>query len=168
MSSYDDTSGVTFIMNSTHRLHDRIALEASYIHVQRVECTSHCIFQMIDWSDNRSLFCVCVRVRACGRVRGHTEMRAVVTPGGCIIFLATPMARTKQTACRSTKSNFELLEENQMLRGKVNDLEMDIQEMKKRCNCGSLSNSKAKRLKKIEDVMHALNNKRLKKIEDCF
>jgi FtsZ-binding cell division protein ZapB len=48
------------------------------------------------------------------------------------------------------------LEENQMLVGKVNELELEIEEMKKRCNCGSLSNSKAKRLKKIEDVIHEL------------
>jgi hypothetical protein len=68
------------------------------------------------------------------------------------------MARTKQTARRSTKasSDVELLEENQMLVGKVNELELEIEEMKKRCNCGSLSNSKAKRLKKIEDVIHEL------------
>ena len=68
------------------------------------------------------------------------------------------MARTKQTARRSTKasSDVELLEENQMLVGKVNELELEIEEMKKRCNCGSLSNSKAKRLKKIKDVIHEL------------
>ena len=68
------------------------------------------------------------------------------------------MARTKQTARRSTKgvTNVQLLEENQILHDKVNELEMEIEEMKKRCNCGSLSNSKAKRLKKIKDVIHEL------------
>jgi hypothetical protein len=68
------------------------------------------------------------------------------------------MARTKQTARRSTKAitNVELLEENQMLHGKVSDLEMEIEEMKKRCNCGSLSNSNVKRLKKLKDCIHAL------------
>ena len=68
------------------------------------------------------------------------------------------MARTKQTARRSTKasSDVEFLEENQMLVGKVNELELEIEEMKKRCNCGSLSNSKAKRLKNIKDVIHEL------------
>ena len=68
------------------------------------------------------------------------------------------MARTKQTARRSTKAstNVQLLEENQMLRGKVNELELEIEEMNKRCNCGSLSNANAKRLKKIKDVIHEL------------
>lgn len=68
------------------------------------------------------------------------------------------MARTKQTARRSTKAstNVQLLEENQMLRGKVNELELEIEEMKKMCNCGALSNSKATRLKKIKDVIHEL------------
>ena len=65
------------------------------------------------------------------------------------------MARTKQTARRSTKAstNVALLEGTEQLLGKVNELELEIKEMKKRCNCGSLSNSKAKRLKKIEDVI---------------
>ncbi len=65
------------------------------------------------------------------------------------------MARTKQTARRSTKAstNVALLEETEQLLGKVNELELEIEEMKKRCNCGLLSNSKAKRLKKIEDVI---------------
>ena len=69
------------------------------------------------------------------------------------------MARTKQTARRSTKSSkndVELLEENQKLLGIVSELELEIEEMKKQCNCGSLSNSKAKRLKKIKDVIHEL------------
>ena len=68
------------------------------------------------------------------------------------------MARTKQTDRRSTKAstNVELLEETQMLRGKVIDLELEIEEMKKRCNCGSLSNSKSKRLKKIKGVINEL------------
>ena len=43
-----------------------------------------------------------------------------------------------------------------MLRGKVIDLELEIEEMKKRCNCGSLSNSKSKRLKKIKGVINEL------------
>ncbi len=46
-----------------------------------------------------------------------------------------------------------MLEETEQLLGKVNELELEIEVMKKRCNCGSLSNSKAKRLKKIEDVI---------------
>jgi uncharacterized protein YlxW (UPF0749 family) len=68
------------------------------------------------------------------------------------------MARSKQTARRSTKSitNVELVEENHMLRSKVNDLEMEIEEMKKRCNCSSLSNSNAKRLKKIKNCIQKL------------
>jgi len=68
------------------------------------------------------------------------------------------MARTKQTARRSTKAstNVELLVETQMLRGKVIDLELEIEEMKKRCICDSLSNSKAKRLKKIKGVINEL------------
>lgn len=69
------------------------------------------------------------------------------------------MARTKQTARRSTRAitNVALLEENQMLHGKVNDLETEIEEMKKRCNCGSLSNSKAKRLHKLKNVILELD-----------
>ena len=68
------------------------------------------------------------------------------------------MARTKQTARRSTKAstNVALLEETEQLLGKVNELELEIEEMKKRCNCGLLSSSKAKRLKKIEDVINEL------------
>jgi predicted nucleic acid-binding Zn-ribbon protein len=68
------------------------------------------------------------------------------------------MARTKQTARRSTKAstNVALLEETEQLRAKVIDLELEIEEMKKRCNCGVLSDSKAKRLKKIKDVIHEL------------
>jgi hypothetical protein len=57
-------------MNSSHRLHDRIALEASYIHVHRAECTSrHCISE-IDW-------CVCV-VFVCAGGRGG----ALANPAG--------------------------------------------------------------------------------------
>jgi predicted nucleic acid-binding Zn-ribbon protein len=68
------------------------------------------------------------------------------------------MARTKQTARRSTRAitNVALLEENQMLHGKVNDLETEIEEMKKRCNCGSLSSSNVKRLKKLQNCIHEL------------
>ncbi len=69
------------------------------------------------------------------------------------------MARSKQTARRSTKAstNVELLEENQVLRDKVYAFEMVIEEMKKRCNCGSLSNSKAKRLHKLQNVILELD-----------
>ena len=69
------------------------------------------------------------------------------------------MARSKQTARRSTKAstNVELLEENQMLRDKVYAFEMEIEVMKKRCNCGSLSNSKAKRLHKLKNVILELD-----------
>ena len=101
-----------------------------------------------------------------GRGRGRNETRlASVTPFWPILFiefktsyLAAPMARTKQTARRSTKSskNVELLEENQKLLGIVSELELEIEEMKKRCNCGSLSNSKSKRLKKIKGVINEL------------
>ena len=66
------------------------------------------------------------------------------------------MARTKQTARRSTKTNVQLLEENQMLHAKVINLEIEIEDMKKRCHCGSLSSSKAKRLKKINGVISEL------------
>ena len=68
------------------------------------------------------------------------------------------MARTKQTARRSTKgvTNVQLQEENQILHDKVNELEMEIEEMKKRCNCGSLPNSNVKRLKMLKDCIHVL------------
>ncbi len=53
------------------------------------------------------------------------------------------MARTKQSARRSTKvpTSVELLEENQLLRSKVRELELEIEELKKLCHCGSLSDS---------------------------
>ena len=68
------------------------------------------------------------------------------------------MARTKQSARRSTKvpTSVELLEENQLLRSKVSKLELEIEELKKFCHCGSLSDSQAKRRKKIKDVIHEL------------
>ncbi len=68
------------------------------------------------------------------------------------------MARTKQSARRSTKvpTSVELLAENQLLRSKVSELELEIEELKKLCHCGSLSDSQAKRRKKINDVIHEL------------
>ena len=59
----------TFILNASHRLYDRVALEASYIHVHRL-CTSHCISQ--DWWDGYVVY-VCVLMSSSLVIQGKYE-----------------------------------------------------------------------------------------------